>query len=281
MQQIRQFFSSVSDDCCLACYNQDLVGFFTSIPVSRIMEAVDWMLQQFMLKHNLDPATYSFSVSLSEKDSKLRVWKGKARAAGRRMYQIYFRDILAIVRMSCDSSYFTVLGRVFAQQRGAAIGNQISPVLASISVAFLEQAWVNRHFQFLQLHRPRFLCLRYVDNRIVLIDQELSSYPAFQEFLHDDFYIPPVQLEAVTTPGVQCEFLGFDVQLRPTYALEMIMTSDHWRFRVPSSIQATYASSSLYKSRASSIRKYVWPDERREWQLVTLDRMFRRMQVEY
>ena len=110
MQQIRQFFSSVSDDCCLACYNQDLVGFFTSIPVSRIMEAVDWMLQQFMLKHNLDPATYSFSVNLSEKDSKLRVWKGKARAAGRRMYQIYFRDILAIVRMSCDSSYFTVLG---------------------------------------------------------------------------------------------------------------------------------------------------------------------------
>ena len=122
MHQIQHFLNSVSDDCCLGRYNQDLVGFFTSIPVSRIMEAVDWMLQQFMLKHNLDPATYSFSVNLSEKDSKLRVWKGKARAAGRRMYQIYFRDILAIVRISCDSSYFTVLGRVFAQQRGAGIG---------------------------------------------------------------------------------------------------------------------------------------------------------------
>ena len=102
-----------------------------------------------MLKHDIDPATYSFSVSLREKGSKLRVWEGKARAAGRRMYQIFFRDILANVRISCDSSFFTALGRVFAQQRGAAIGNQISPVLASISVAFLEETWCNQYEHFL------------------------------------------------------------------------------------------------------------------------------------
>ena len=85
MNQIVQFFQNVAEDCEVECYNQDLVGFFTSIPVSRIMEAVDWMLQQFMLKYDIDPATYSFSVSLREKDSKLRIWKGKARAAGQRM----------------------------------------------------------------------------------------------------------------------------------------------------------------------------------------------------
>ena len=61
------------------------------------------------------------------------------------------------------------MGRVFAQQRGAAIGNQISPVLASISVAFLEQAWYDQHESFLKLVAHKFLCLRYVDNRIVLI----------------------------------------------------------------------------------------------------------------
>ena len=43
---------------------------FTSIPGDKIMPAVDWMLQQFMLKYNLDPLTYSFSVSLQEEDSK-------------------------------------------------------------------------------------------------------------------------------------------------------------------------------------------------------------------
>ena len=77
MHQIVSFFQHLADDCQLECYNQDLVGFFTSIPVHRIMEAVDWMLRQFMVKHDIDPATYFFSVSLREKDSKLRVWKAR------------------------------------------------------------------------------------------------------------------------------------------------------------------------------------------------------------
>ena len=117
MNQIVRFFESAAEDCQLKCYNQDLVGLFTSIPVSRIMETVEWMFQRFMLKYDIDPVTYSFSVSLREKDNKLRVWKGKALKAGARMYQIFFRDILAIVRISCDS-FSMVLGRVFAQQKG-------------------------------------------------------------------------------------------------------------------------------------------------------------------
>ena len=169
MNQVVSFFQHIADDCQLECYNQDLVGFFASIPVHRIMDAVDWMLRKLMENHDINPATYSFSVSLREKDSKLRVWKGRARAAGQRMYQVFFRNILAFVRIFCDSSFFTVMGRVFAQQRGAAIGNQISPVLASISVAFLEQAWCDQHESFLKLVAHKFLCLRYVDNRIVLI----------------------------------------------------------------------------------------------------------------
>ena len=224
MNNITNFFQNVAADCELVCFNQDLVGFFTSIPVPRIIAAVNWMLQQFMLKYDIDPAKYTFSVSLREKDSKLRVWKGKARAAGTRMYQIWFQDILPIVRIACDSSYFTMLGRVFAQQRGAAIGNQISPILASISVAYLEHTWYTHHEEFLLSVKEKFLCLRYADNRIVLIDPQLVHHPSFQHFLHDDFYQPPVQLEAVNTPGVQCEFLGFDIQISPTYAVEMIMT---------------------------------------------------------
>ena len=161
---------------------------------------------------------------------------------------------MPIVRIACDSSYFTVLGRVFAQQRGAAIGDQISPVLASISVAFIEQTWYTQHEVFLSTVKEKFLCLRYVDNRIVLIDKQLARHPFFQYFLHDDFYEPPVQLEAVNTPGVQCEFLGFDVQITPTYAIEMIMTKDRWRFRLPSSLHSGFRSTSLFQSRTANIR---------------------------
>ena len=223
-----------------------------------------------MLKYDIDPTKYTFSVSLREKDSKLRVWKGKSRAAGTRMYQIWFQDILPIVRIACDSSYFTVLGRVFAPQRGAAIGNQISPVLASISVAYLEHTWYIHHEEFLSSVKEKFFCFRYVDNRIVLID--LVHHPSFRHFLHDDFYQSPVQLEAVNTPGVQCEFLGFDIQISPTYAIEMIMTKDRWRFRLPSSLQSGFRSTSLFQSRTANIRKYVWP--RRDFQLVQLESLF-------
>ena len=95
---------------------------------------------------------------------------------------------------------------------------------------------------FLLSVKEKFLCLRYVDNRIVLIDKQLVHHPSFQHFLHGDFYQPPVQLEAVNTPGVQCEFLGFDIQISPTYAVEMIMTKDRWRFRLPSSLQSGFRS---------------------------------------
>ena len=122
------------------------------------------------------------------------------------MYQIFFRGILAIVRISCDSSLNTALGTVFAPQRGAAIGNQISPVRASISVAFLEQTWYNQYEHFLSQVSNKFLCLRYVDSRIILIDKSLTSHPAFQHFLHNDFYVPPVQLEVVDTQGFNVNF---------------------------------------------------------------------------
>ena len=83
------------------------------------MEAVDWMLQRFMMKYDIDSATYSFSVSLKEKDSKLRIWKGKARKAGACMYQIFFLDILAIVRISCDSSGFYCIRQGVCSTKGS------------------------------------------------------------------------------------------------------------------------------------------------------------------
>ena len=64
----------------------------------------------------------------------------------------------------------------------------------------------NQHESFLLQVRVKFLCVRSVENRIVLIDQSLTNHPAFQCFLHDDFYIPPVQLEAVNTPGFNVSF---------------------------------------------------------------------------
>ena len=121
-----QFLEQYPDDQQLCTYNQDLVGFFTSIPVERILRSVEWLVETFTTNNHCDPDTYSFSVSLKEKDTKLRVWRVRPRQGGARMYSIRLRDIVSICELSCQCSFFTVLQKVYKPQRGAALGNQIS-----------------------------------------------------------------------------------------------------------------------------------------------------------
>ena len=128
-------------------------------------------------------------------------------------------------------------------------------------MAVLEQTWYHQHESFLLQVRDKFLYLQYVDNRIVLIDQSLTNHPAFQCFLHDDFYIPPVQLEAVNTPGdTTCFRCGNDY--------------DHGQVEIQITYINWFQLSNL--SRAANIRKYVWPIGRREQHLIQLEDLFRR-----
>ena len=139
--------------------------------------------------------------------------------------------------MSCDSSFFSVVPRVFAQQKSAAIGNQISPILASISVAFLEQCWFEINQEALQDQPLHFFCIRYVDHRIVLIQKGLQNHPAFRTFLKDEFQCNWKQwtpLEYNTNSWVST----FNYSLRPSF-----------------------------QSRLVKIKKYVWPQDRRGLQI--------------
>ena len=272
MTTLRQWLETISDDVQLTTVNQDLVGFFTSVPVERILHAINWVTEKFVELNGVDCSNYSFTVSLREKDVKLRVWRGKPRKAGARHYSIFIKDLVDICKLSCDTSFFVVGGQVYAQCRGAAIGNQISPILANISIAFLEEHWVHQNYQFLQHVQHRFLCLRYVDNRVVILDKTLLHHPRLRTFLHDNFYIPPVQLERVKVPYAQCEFLGFDIRTDPIPSIAMILHRDDWRYRLPSSGGTQAQKSALYNSRKHSILKYVWPKTLREQQLFHLQK---------
>ena len=214
----------------------------------------------------LIPPSIPAAFSLREKDSKLRVWKGKARAAGTRMYQIWFQDILPIVRIACDSSYFTILGRVFAQQRGAAIGNQISPVLASISIAYLEHTWYSHHEKFLLsvLKRSSFA---YGMWTIALFSSTSNLYiiPHFSTFYMMTFTSLLYNSKQSTHLESNVNSWALIFRFLPTYAVEMIMTKDRWRFRLPSSLQSGFRSTSLFQSRTANIRKYAWPLSRRDF----------------
>ena len=159
-------------------------------------------------KTDIDDIT--FSVNLREQDTKLRVWRGRPRQAAKRTVLIHLSDIVDICQLSCEASVFTVMHKVFRQTRGATIGNQISPMLAGLTVSIEEEIYV-RHLQsFFDAYKPLFFCTRYVDNRLVIVSDRILRDHRLQHFLHNNFYQHPVELEHVTSSDAIEEFLGFD-----------------------------------------------------------------------
>ena len=119
MNSLARFMQQFPDDQAPVVYNQDLVGFFTSIPVDRILQSVQCFIDRYLVKRNDDLGEVLFSVNLREKDTKLRIWKGKQRRSAMRVHTIFLKDVVDICRLSCEVSMFTALGQTFRQTRGA------------------------------------------------------------------------------------------------------------------------------------------------------------------
>ena len=211
-----------------------LVGFFTSIPVFRILNAVRWAVTEYCLIKNVDPESTSFSVNLQEQDTELRIWKGRPRKAAKRTVLIHLSDIVDICELSCDASVFTVMHKVFRQCRGATIGNQISPMLAGLTVSIEEEIYVRHLRSFFHDNRELFFCTRYVDNRLVVVSRQLLQDRRQLHFLTNNFYQAPVELEHVTSCDATEEFLGFDLQL-DHHRLQLILRPERWKIREPNS----------------------------------------------
>ena len=93
--------------------------------------------------------------------------------------------------------FFTALGVVWRQIRGAGIGSQISPTLSNLAVTLIERPWSSTYQEVLT--RPNFhhLAIRYVDSRFVIVQKHHLQAPVFKVFTDLDFYGCPVELELV------------------------------------------------------------------------------------
>ncbi|OLQ01336.1 hypothetical protein AK812_SmicGene15914 [Symbiodinium microadriaticum] len=133
--------------------NDDLAGFFTSIPVSRLKHACELALDRFFdnkQSGGKNRGEFWFTVDEKSASSHGRVLRGKPmknRASACR--KVFAGDLLKIIELFFSFASFTVLGRCFEQMRGSPIGNQLSPSLCNIAVcmevgdAYLLQASSN------------------------------------------------------------------------------------------------------------------------------------------
>jgi hypothetical protein len=221
---LRKFFRKYSDTLpTMVMDNDDLSGFFTSVPQDRIVQAVNLLLCKYLQNNpRIKLHTCVFTVLCNKGTTDGRVIRGRARTTAS-SHIVHFCHIEVLVKYCLESSVFVSMGRIFSQSRGACMGSPLAPVLCSL-VATVEEYFWRQSFQSVLL--TQVFLTRYVDNRLVISPSYIRDHPCMIKFLDLSFYRPPVCLEQVGDLTV----LGFTVCLT-SKTIKYIVPSHSWQFR--------------------------------------------------
>ena len=191
--EIHALFAQCPAHLDLELLNDDLVGFFNSVPQVRILEAVDMLVRMYRTSY----FEVQLSVCINEKSKHSRSVQGKISNIRRHMDWETMDpvDLATIVRLSFECGLFVALNRVWKQVDGTSIENQISPVLSSLPVVMTELGWSASFPQVVNF--PLTFLSRYVDNRLVIAPRDVHRTLPFQVFSHETFYGHPIVLEPV------------------------------------------------------------------------------------
>ena len=248
--RIHTFFRDTPTDFVLANINDDLVGFFNSVPQDRLLDAINSLIQEWKSKHG----EVALSVDMSQRCNPLQLsYVGKFHKAPRKTKVIQPSDIMTIVQSSLQSHIFQAMNVIWHQIRGAGIGSHISPTISNLAVTLIERAWTQSYEETLTAPIFPFLAIRYVDNRYIIFPEEMIQDLSIQTLAQADFYQHPVELETVTTK----ELLGFivDSKLRTIqYKLP-----EPWQIRDFASAGSLRLRLSGLQSRCHLISRYTYP----------------------
>lgn len=184
--------------------------------------------------------------------------------------KIYIRDIESIITMSLQMTQFSIGNKVFEQIRGSPMGSPLSPALCLMVVALSEEVWYRTFQTTLATLDLSSRLLRYVDNRLCLVNRSWLDDPAFTTFLHPMFYGEPIVLE--TEPDQ--EFLGFCIEFNP-FALRYSPPRDRSQVMAPFSASPIHVQLSGFVSRLFLVAKCAFPDSECSRGFVALHRLYR------
>ncbi len=250
------FLSTIPLEQTLEMDNDDLSGFYTSIPQDRILNATRHAISRY-LHHNPSPLPIEhikFTVNHSKTAAEGRVFRGRFRRTDPSVRVIWLRHVLVLVELSLRSSMFDCCGTIFQQIRGSCIGSPLSPVLCNICAAFEEDVWECAHRDMLLSAKTFYHATRYVDNRLIPRFPHITHNPAIATFRSLDFYRPPVQLE----PENSDLYLGFAINVDNKTVKYQIPTHS-WEFRSHRSAGTPARNLSGMMSRISLM--YTWPPQ--------------------
>ena len=252
-------------------YNDDLVGFFNSVPRDMIVQALQMLISQYHDSTGVD--RFSVDHRMSKPSSERALPHRPKGGTSRNLRVLLLRDVVGIVQLSFQTGVFVANHQCYQQIRGTCIGNQISPVLSSLPVILRER--IRRHSFQVQMQQcgllsEHFFICRYVDNRLLLCDALCSNLGAVREFLHPGFYGSSIELEAVTDHS----FLGFTISTEQRTILynQPVMP---WQIRHLCSAGSMRVRVAGFHSRKALILKYAWPASDRRRQVELLRELYR------
>ena len=231
-------------------HNDDLAGFYTSVPHQRIKDALNFALQQYLIQQPASTKPITFSVKPTSKCKFTRFIRGRSFKRTGVSKLIYFDDIPSLVELTLKHSYFTSQQKSFTQRRGSCIGSPISPALCNLTVALDEFYWTNTYGTF----KKQIYCNRYVDNRLILLPHDMETTAPFTELLDLNFYKHPVILE----PENNNVYLGFQVN-HENHTCKYIIPPDTYQYRSPFSAGSLNTTLSGMRSRLHLLKLRTFP----------------------
>ena len=249
-KKVHQRFSLADQDVLFSAINDDLVGFFNSVPQSRLLEAVQALTTQWVNQHG----ETQLSVNMALKGPVHHTsFVGQYKRTSSNIKTVRIQDILTIVQASLNTHVFKAVNQIWVQHRGAGIGSHISPCISNLAVTLIERGWRHAYSTFVTSSKLQLLFTRYVDNRFILFDHRFCFALPIQVLSHCFFYQAPVELETVED-GTLLGFTIDVVQRTVRYQVPPL-----WKIRDLHSAGSMRLRLSGLQSRATLIRKYTYP----------------------
>jgi len=102
--EIQHQFEQIPADVELNLQQQDLSGFFNSVPHSRMIDAVTFAVNHYSYEHGISLES-TLNTSIAQEDRTQRIFRGRFRQAGRRYMNIKLSEIPTMVTFLLQNSY--------------------------------------------------------------------------------------------------------------------------------------------------------------------------------
>ena len=252
MRAIHYVFDDLPSHLPINMDQQDLSGFFNSVPHSRMVDSVWYALHVYCHKYNVSlDSTITFQ--LQDRESAQRIFRGRYRRAGNRTTQVSLIHLPAMVSFLLRNSYFMVGRHLFKQVQGASMGSHFAPALCGLVAACQEHIFSKTFKDMIAANR--LLCnTRYVDNRAMMGFGSWLCSPIWSVFTHAEFYGAPILLEEVSDPIL----LGVHVDTdQRTTTVRFHHDMSHYRSSI--SQGSDLALSSAFAARLLMVLRYTHP----------------------